>query len=537
MKRLLYTLCFFFLCVIDQRKGSVTGEMQLFWSNCTGFLIALIVFSHYQIKDFLKRPYLVWTIIGAIGFAVCKGIFRFTDVTIPVPPVQWYSACANVFVYGFLVIRTVIDLHDRTVNMKKVLFQGFVCVMFALMGMTRNDYVWPWYFLMIFGVFAFTDFCEKERRTMALALADGLILGFFCIQGLAFVFRPYDQIRYLGMYANPNINALFYSLVYCAFLVRLFYFLFECKCKMKILFASLTMFFSGAMWSFCLLTGCRTAMISMGVITGVAGLLCIIKFQKRVIIKSLGMIVGLAFCIVCSFPIVYGCVRYIPGIFKHPIWFFQEYSISKVHSMDPIDSEKYIDWEELLEYLLERTVGIEVSKEEEPVLLEMNRSFALQCSTSEYISEEVGQVALVANEIGSGEIRRLIAKYYVSNLNMTGHLIKENGVQVTPRYFAPHAHNLYLQMAFDFGIPIGIIFVGYVLVNIVRLSRNAVMSKDSGSMGLLLLFMNSCIFGILEMMWTNGYTAFTLLFLVTLISPWKYEKSSFSKNLGIKQSD
>jgi len=45
-KYLLYVICFAFLSIIDQRKGSVTGNMQYFWSNCTGLAIALLIFSH-----------------------------------------------------------------------------------------------------------------------------------------------------------------------------------------------------------------------------------------------------------------------------------------------------------------------------------------------------------------------------------------------------------------------------------------------------------------------------------------------------------
>ena len=106
---------------------------------------------------------------------------------------------------------------------------------------------------------------------------------------------------------------------------------------------------------------------------------------------------------------------------------------------------------------------------------------------------------------------------YLSELNMVGHMDEENGVLVTPYYKAVHAHNMYLQLAFDFGMPIGIMFIGYLLLNIIRLCKAAFCTKVCGYIGLFLVLVNVCAFGLFEMMWENGYMAFSLLFLTTCI--------------------
>ena len=516
-KKILYVLCFALLCLIDQRKGSVTGNMQLFWSNCTGLFLAPIIFSHYSIKDFGKKRYLIWAVVSLLCFTGFRGMAQRMGVEVPWPNVQLYSAFANIFVYGFLIIRTISEMWGKPFRVKQRFISIFMCVMLLIMGLSRNDSIWPWYFLMVFGTFSFTDFSQEERKSLAYALADGIILGFFCVQGAAFVFRPYDEIRYLGMYANPNINALFYSIVYCAILVRLFFFLFEYSGKGKKTLVCIAMFFSGAMWSFCLLTGCRTALLSMGAVTCVAGLLSLFRFRKLVALKGIGMVVGLVCCIVVSFPIVYGCVRYIPAYFHHPVWFFEEYSEEKVHSWDPMDSEKYIDMETAMEYLLERVLGITLSEGEENTLVNGNYRFPLLCSTAEAISVEEVQEPLLPAEANSTVDRYHIYKYYVSKLNILGHLNEENGVLVDVSYYAPHAHNLYLQQAFDFGILVGVLFLVYLVLNSLYLCKVTVETKNSGNMGHLMLQVNGCVFGLFEMMWKNGYLAFTLLFLTACI--------------------
>ncbi|MBE5892080.1 MAG: hypothetical protein E7286_01730 [Lachnospiraceae bacterium] len=517
-KQILYIVCFALLGLIDQRKGSVTGNMQLFWSNCTGLVLAPLLFCHYNIKDFGKKRYLIWTVVSLLCFTGFREMAQTMGVESPWPNVQLYSAFVNIFVYGFLIIRTVEDLWGKPFKVKQRFIPIFLCVMLLLMGLSRNDSIWPWYFLMVFGTFAFTDFSQEERRGLSYALADGIILGFLGVQGAAFVFRPYDEIRYLGMYANPNINALFYSIVYCATLVKLFFFLFEYSGKGKKLLICIAMFFSGAMWSFCLLTGCRTALLSMGAVTCVAGLLSLFRFRKKVALKGMGMVIGLVCCIIASFPVVYGCVRYIPAYFHHPVWFFEEYAEWKVHSWDPVDSEKYIEYETIVEYIGERLFGVTLPKKEENALINRNYYFPLLCSTAETISVETVPKPLITEVSDTTVARYHIYKYYLSELNMVGHLNEEKGVLVTDDYVARHAHNLYLQQAFDFGVPVGILFVGYLVLNLICLFRKAWKSQSTCNMGLLLWLVNGCAFGLFEMMWANGYLAFTLLFLTTCIA-------------------
>ena len=83
-KRILYTICFFLFCLIDQRTKTGSGKdgaIEVF-RNLTGVVMALIIFSHYKWEEIVARklPYLLWTVIGvAVGTAVtvfCEWSFR-----------------------------------------------------------------------------------------------------------------------------------------------------------------------------------------------------------------------------------------------------------------------------------------------------------------------------------------------------------------------------------------------------------------------------------------------------------------------------
>ena len=62
-RRLLYALCFFMFCVIDQRTktcSGLDGWLETF-RDLTGVVMAVVIMSHYRLEDFRKRkvPYLV----------------------------------------------------------------------------------------------------------------------------------------------------------------------------------------------------------------------------------------------------------------------------------------------------------------------------------------------------------------------------------------------------------------------------------------------------------------------------------------------
>ena len=73
-KRILYTICFFLFCLIDQRTKTGSGKdgaIEVF-RNLTGVVMALIIFSHYRWEEIVARklPCLLWTVIGvAVGTA------------------------------------------------------------------------------------------------------------------------------------------------------------------------------------------------------------------------------------------------------------------------------------------------------------------------------------------------------------------------------------------------------------------------------------------------------------------------------------
>ena len=94
-------------------------------------------------------------------------------------------------------------------------------------------------------------------------------------------------------------------------------------------------------------------------------------------------------------------------------------------------------------------------------------------------------ISNAVNNISNGRLE--IAKLYLDNLNMTGHrgmMIEGSGIS--------HSHNAYLQAAYDFGIPTGIIFTLWVMLSAVISLYRYLKHKDNGdllSFGISLSFL------------------------------------------------
>lgn len=538
-KRIIYTFCFMLFCVINQIRGSMDGATQMAAVNCTGLLMGIIILSAYKWQDFKKPAYLVWMIIFAVGGTIAcfwgKKNYPYFG--------QWVTGVLNIGIFGIIVIRLFYKLKVEK-DYPKINYKIFAIwsIMLVLMAVSRDRSLWPLWFLVMFGSFYLTVYSEDEKDALYDGMLNGLIAGFFLIQGGAFVFRPYDAIRYLGMFANPNINGLFYSVSCAAFLGKWY------RLQNKgsaLIWRILCAFFVGAMYGFAFLTMCKTALLTMAVVT-VFFLLAISygeKKNKALYFLRTGGVVVLTF-IIC-FPVVFAGIRYLPAVFHHPVWFPGEYHEGKVHSWDPVDSEKYIDFDEFWNNSFARvfwfmdtaewkigsilTPGMTVHAAELDTEIlpeaEMLEPETLGVDDTEKIEpgSDPEHPVLTDPEDAANPwmIRWGIHQYYLKRLNLWGHGKEEQqGFWLTAGYLAPHAHNIFIDLTYHYGILAGICFLGLVIGLIGKLGIQffkAEALQQYGGWRALACFeviMVTVVFGMLEMDWTVGQNTFTLLFVV-----------------------
>lgn len=514
MKKILYTICFFVLCVIDQRIKTCTGLdgwLETF-RDLTGVVVAVIIISHYRISDWerWKLIYLLWT-----GFSIIGGTAAFFWGIHNRPFLNdWAVIILDVVLFGYILLHVFLEIviEKRYPRINKR-FAAVWAVMMILMLISRSDYIWPLCYLVMFGCLMLTDFTDREQEDIFHGMLNGIILGFFCLQGLCFVFRPYDRVRYQGIYHNCNLNGLFYLAVLAAALTKLIY---TYKRKGAWWLKLYYWLGCGTVISFLFLNIGRSAWITAFILV-LVGLWMLGKTKAAGRFWRNAAVMLLCACL--TFPLCFGAVRYLPPVFHHPIWFWGEWSESRVHSWDPWDSEKYVDFDEFWDEAMGR-----IQSSVENVLQHLPFSMIseaagteeveLRSGSGEETDEAIDSVFGADDERISDSlmVRGTIYQYYFRHLNLFGHRSDEQGFQLTPTYWIGHAHDIYLQYGTDFGIPVMILFIVLLIwacrIFFKRIRGEALVFGT----GYLMFLLIPAVFGLFEYSWGTGSLSISMLF-------------------------
>ncbi len=507
-KRTLYMLCFIAFMVIDWTRGSQVGSTWAWTVNMTGVVMAVILFSAYQLKDFLKPVYLIYSAAGIAALPL--SYYWWTIHQEMIYRDKLLSAVLNVWLLGIFVLKMFFDVFVyRAEKLHFGKLEILAAAMLLWMLFSRNEDIWPLWYLVMFGLFYHTEYGKEEKQALQQGMLDGIIVSFFLLQGAAFIFRPFDSPneRYNGIYGNCNINALFYGIVWVAFLIKLFLVRKENGKKWK---EVLCFLFAAIVVAFAVLTVSKTAWIAM-FITGIVYIIFAdfheLEYKTGKMIRQL--LVYFLVAAVCI-PVTYGAVRYIPPVFHHPIWYEGEYSEAKVHSFDAWDSEKYVSWEEFSYAISSRIV---------PLFRLIFGSEQAGISIV-HAQEEAGTLAL-GGEIYSSEDeftyeyatvtgRLSYWEYYLKNGNLWGHSNTE-GHDFMEWIYVWHAQNMFVQFWYYYGIPSAILFLILGIALLIQ-SIKAVLRKKEGALITLLYLILFGLFGLFEATWYTGEMILLLAF-------------------------
>lgn len=505
-QRVLYTLCFFALCIIDWVKGSLNGRAQMTATNISGIVILIIILGAINTRDFLKPIYAIWTLLCA--FLVPIGIITALNF-VPYKG-QVVTASLNIALYGYILMRIITGFtkKKKIVGIRIPLFIGWL-FMLVLMLISVNENIWPAWYVLVFGGYYLTEFDSETQQNIYKSIVDGIIIGFIAIQGMALLFRPYDVVRYLGLYVNPNMNALFYLMTYSAMLCK--WFLLKKENNYTFLRVIICLL-AGSIYGFTLFTGSKTAILAMLIVTIPCSLLSLRYFKKRVI-SYIGYWIILGAIGILSVPIVYCAIRYMPTIHLHPLYFEGEYSESRILPGEPRGSEKYVSFDAAMEsnvgrvfYKLPMFNNSVVS----PFAIRAHAAELEDYAEPQYIFSSEESVA----DINPIKLRYEIHKYYFERLNLVGHTNDYEPAPVHYMYTAPHAHNVFIQMGFLYGIPAGIMFV-LMVISFIPACIELLRSGNDFRVCVISCFVLAFVaFGFFEIDWMCGQLPFTLFFLL-----------------------
>lgn len=508
-----YALCFVFLGIIDQRRGSALGTIQMTFTNLTGVVMALLLLPSIKFEKEKAKPYLLWTpvcvILAIIACIIGNNCWQYKG--------QWITAVLNIAVWSCLIIyvyqeKSYTELFAR---IKQPVF-WCTCLCLVLMQMSVHEGIVPLWYLLIYGGFAVIGIPKERTEDFFDGMLTGIILWFFGQQIIAFGFRPYDYVRYRGLYSGETQNGMHYMIVFCAFLLKWVY---SREKNKKWWIRFFYFFMSAAMISFTVFTGGKAPILGIAAVTAFV-ILGYNIFKRKTFYGVLLHAVTLAVCVVLTFPVCYLSIRYLPTILHHPVWFEGEYVEGEsVCSFDPWNSTKYISFEDVaygnVNRILE-ALGIPLES--------WSMQFQQFMQALPVHAEELNRQEIVENEAGSSadnpfnidelhgltsstDARKVIYIYYWNHLNFRGHDKEHSGFWISGDTYYGHAHNMFLQVAYDYGIIPGILFLLIYLYSLYRAFRLCL----KGNWTCIVFLLAILCFGMAEMVLVSGQITVTLM--------------------------
>lgn len=504
-----YMFCFFMLGVIDQRRGSAIGRTQMVFSNLTGIVIALMLVPSLNLRRFQDKSYAIWTPFCAVGTAIACGVgVEYWDYT-----GQWISGVFNFTVWSYLIIYIVKNWKNLE-SWKRCRQPFFWCIAIILILMQISNHggiLGIWYF-MIFGGFYLIGIPQKNRRFFFQGMLNGIIAWFFIQQVIAFGLRPYDHVRYRGLYSGETQNGLFYMIIYCTFLIKWMWAKKEKKHKFLILFYFVM---SASSITFMLYTGGKAPLL--GAVVATATFFIWYDTKSKKLYSCMKNIIALILCVIILIPVVYACIRYLPTVLHHPIWFEGEYVEGySVCSFDAWNSPKYVSFEKAVETNIGRilkVLGIDFDLKKRSITTAFSglKVHAAEVSLdSEPGSSRDRPYTDSLNQGGILGIRKDIYEYYWRAMNIRGHKSEQAGFYITKSVYIPHSHNLFLQIAYDYGIFAGISFMVLYLYCILQAMWR---HKPVNAVCVTFLLAIGC-FGFAETVWIPGQITVALMWIL-----------------------
>lgn len=370
---------------------------------------------------------------------------------------------------GFVICNTLTLLFKRKIRGISVPYSILVGAFFALIICYRNTRGWPIFLVCVFTLIYLRMAAGVKKTVLLHNIVNGILFHFVLTVGYCLLHRPYMYFRYYRYpfhFHTVTISAVYLALVVCAALIK-FMDAYGRRPSLAGAYKELAVFGLSAMYL--LFTLSRTGYLAILVTAVVAIPLAFFSGKEfslrekwRRFLRGVGL---MALSVIVGLPIVFTAQRTLPAVAAdikaHEI---EDFPTELVHGRD-MDSYYYITVERFIQTFQMKVLGI---PEEECLNAFLYfskgngesgyRSPYLEIGSKRLLASAEDMAAAEAAEEASFTNGRLyiFARYY-ERLNKNGH--DDMGVMEPDGNYLAHAHNIYLQVAYDHGIFVGGVFL------------------------------------------------------------------------------
>ena len=455
----LWAAAVIFCCV---HTNGMTNYHKGLPMRCLLTTVGLIVVSYSKKKEIFNVPNVIWTLlsipIGKYYISLHSDhIERFNTAT---------KDAFVIWAIGLVIINLCYTIRKQRLKACKNIFIPYTILVFAFMllcvifGRGRQ---WTLVVLVAALLLGFKIILFDDRKQVMEDICNGVLLAFAGTTCFCVCRRPYQYYllhRYGGIYATVTSNAIYLCTPIAAAFAKV---TMESDLRKRLKWFGVL----GVIISFMLFTASRTGLLALA---GCVVFYVLYPYNNRTkgwLYRNIKTALS-GFMIICmSFICTFAVTRMLPAVVGNPYYFEYEKPAAFMTEETPWSGheygDRYMTIDRFFDILLDRATinqsGISGENTEGTE------------KTTPVVEPIVTNSDEFDNESDYTNGRLDIFREYISRINMQGH--DAMGFNMSNGEYMPHAHNTYLQAMYDFGIPIGILFLIMCFCAFVRSCRIA----------------------------------------------------------------
>ncbi len=436
--------------------------------------------------------------------------------------------------WGIVLIHTLRNF--KKLREQKLNIPLAVCFVLMCVFMLINSFgkAWPFFMAVTFTLFYLQSYTEEEKDRIVHNMINALLTHFGLMIVLCCLHRPYHYYRfnrYPMWFHTVASTGIYLSVVAAAALLRLFLairdsgYVFRKAWKEWI--------GNSVVLAYIALAMPRTAIVAvlgLGIALAIAAAI-VYRPRIRYYMQIAGMLV---LSLVLSIPVIYTMTRCVPAIVAKPVYLNEdsENFDEAIWQGEAPDSDRYMYFRALVRLwanrfyvpqdFIQKYLEDRVSADQQLCVLAEVASEEMTGLTEPSVNDNMlsGGGSTDLNEMSNGRIA--IFREYLRHLTWRGHA--QMGYDGDYEMPSGHAHNSFIQNAFDFGIPAGALFLLLILLMVFS-AVYRIWTGQERSEKQFMLFLTGCVFLLVSL---TEYASnpcmplcFVMLFMLITMRTWK----------------
>ncbi|MCR5303825.1 MAG: O-antigen ligase family protein [Lachnospiraceae bacterium] len=472
----LFSLYAFARCVVFHRYSVHLDDILVYAAGIIIFDLVVFYVLFGKGRDRLYAGELVRTndwvpadlvFIVAVSGAMYWGIQYLNGVT----DASHGESMRNLLIYFAVAMASTFFAGTFSPRVKINLpYTVFTVLFMAVWVIMRNGRMYPVVFSVILLLSAYRYVCWSRRKYYLRNIALAVVLNFVVCAIYCLIHRPYLSFtfaRYPFVFASATEAAVYLTLVLVTAASLML------REEGRLHFLPQTLF--GVSAAYLIFTSSRT-----GILTAAFTMVVLVFVMCRTSPgKVCRVILICLLTAVLSLPVVFTAQRILPAEAGSPVEIAYEKYPDEILRADNKASMWYITFGRFVQVFLQKMASVP--------------EFTTDLDSIDIVSTDVGYIPEDLSDVSNGRV--FIYSLYASGIEMQGH--EGMGITTADGTYIYHAHNIYLQALWDYGIIVGTLFALWIAYTLFRAFRRACKSRDRGygfALAVVLIFVVSGLF-------------------------------------------